>query len=257
MTNKSFAILILIFSVVVGCKSTKSLTSEGVVKDNTTSKQLIKENKKQEAKFKTLQAKVKIDYTEGTSTKGVTVTLRIEKDKTIWLSAPFATARVMITPDKVSYYNKLSNEFFEGDFSLLTELLGTELDFHNIQNLLLGEALFDLNEGTYTASTNETSYILAPKNQNALFEIFYLLNPGHFKVDSQQLSQPLKKRFLEIDYKTYQLVDNQIFPELIKLIAVEDNEEILIELELKSINLNEDIRFPFDIPSGYKEIVIK
>lgn len=220
-------------------------------------KNIIKENQKQVAKFTTLQAKVKIDYTEGTSSKGLSVTLRIEKDKVIWLSAPLGAARAMITPEKVSYYNKLTDEYFEGDYSLLTEVLGIDLDFDKVQNLLLGETLFNLNEGSYTASNNDTSYVLSPENQNALFEIFYLFNPGHYKLDSQQLAQPLKKRLLEIDYKTYQLVERQIFPELIKIIAVEDNDEILIDLEMKSISINEEVRFPFNIPSDYKAIEIK
>ena len=39
--------------------------------------------------------------------------------------------------------------------------------------------------------------------------------------------------------------------------AVEDNEEVSIDLEFKSVALNEEVRFPFKIPSGYKEIVLK
>lgn len=250
-------LLILTISVCIGCKSAKSLTSVGTVKDNVTAKQLIKENQRQTADFKTLQAKVKIDFTDGDKSNGVSVTFRMEKDKVIWLSAPLGVARVMITPENVSYYNKLENEYFDGDFSLLSELLGVDLDFGKVQNLLLGEALFDLDEGVYLASNNDISYILQPQNQKPIFEIFYLLNPGHYKLDSQQLSQSLEKRFLQIDYKIYQLVNREILPEVVNIIAVENNSEVKIDLEFKSIALNEDVRFPFEIPSGFKEIELK
>ncbi len=222
-----------------------------------TAKQLIKENRRQTADFKTLQAKVKIDYSDGDKSNGVSVTLRIEKDKVIWLSAPLGAARAMITPEKVSYYNKLENEYFEGDYSLLSELLGIELDFNKVQNLLLGEMIFDLTDEPYLVSNNEISYVLQPQNQKSIFEIFYLLNPGHFKLDSQQLSQSVEKRFLQVDYKTYQSVNKEIVPELINIVAVEDNAEVKIDLEFKSVSLNEDIKFPFEIPSGYKEIQVK
>lgn len=257
MKHFKYVFFMLLVSVFMGCRSTKSLTSTGSIEDNITAKKIIKENLKQEANFKTLQAKVKIDYTNGTTENGVSVNLRIEKDKVIWLSAPLAVARAMITPDRVRYYNKLENEYFDGDYSLLSELLGVDLDFEKVQNLLLGETLFNLKNENFIASNNEASYVLSPENQKTVFEIFYLINPGHFKLDSQQLSQPLTKRFLQIDYKLYQVVKGEIFPEVINIVAMEANEEIKIDLQFKSISMNEEVRFPFEIPSGYKEIQLK
>lgn len=257
MSHYKFVFFILIISSFVGCRSAKSLTTAGSIKDNMSSKQIIKENQRQTAVFKTLQAKVKINYFEGDKSNGVSVNLRIEKDKVIWLSAPLGVARAMITPDRVRYYNKLENEYFDGDYSLLSELLGIELDFVKLQNLLLGEALDDLMNKAYLASNNEISYVLQPENQQPILEIFYLFNPGHFKLDSQQLSQSNEKRFLQVDYKLYQLVNKEIIPEIVNIVAVENTSEMKIDLEYKSVSINEDIRFPFEIPSGYKEIQLK
>jgi hypothetical protein len=257
MSQYKYVFLILIVGSLMGCRSAKSLTAVGNIKENISAKQIIRENQKQTADFKTLQAKVKIDYTQGDKSNGVSVNLRIEKDKVIWLSAPLGIARALITPEKVSYYNKLENEYFDGDYSLLSDLLGIELDFNKVQNILLGETLYNLSNGTYLASNNEISYVLQPENQQAVFEIFYLINPGYFKLDSQQLSQAKEKRFLQLDYKVYQMVDKEIIPEIVNIVAIEDNSEMKIDLEYKSVSLNEDIRFPFEIPSGYKEIQLK
>lgn len=257
MSQYKYVFLILIIGSFIGCRSAKSLTATGSIKENMPAKQIIKENQKQTADFKTLQAKVKIDYTEGDKSNGVSVNLRIEKDKVIWLSAPLGVARAMITPEKVRYYNKLEDEYFDGDYSLLSELLGIELDFNKVQNILMGEALFNLSKDTYVASNNDVSYVLQPENQQAVFEIFYLFNPGHFKLDSQQLAQFNEKRLLQVDYKAYQLVDKEIVPEIINIVAVENTSEIKIDLEYKSVSINEDVRFPFEIPSGYKEIQLK
>ena len=76
-------------------------------------------------------------------------------------------------------------------------------------------------------------------------------------MDSLQLYQQLKKRMLQVDYSSYQKVDKQILPQYIKIIAVEDTDELAITMEFKSVSLNDEVRFPFNIPSGYKEIVIK
>ncbi|HUH28516.1 DUF4292 domain-containing protein [Gelidibacter sp.] len=251
------SVLLLILGLSVGCRSTKTLTSDAVIDKSMTTKQIIRENGKQDVRFKTLQAKVRIDYTEGNKANGTTVTLRMEKDKTIWMSAPLGMARVMITQDSVRFYEKLNNQYFDGDFSLLTKILGTDIDFEKIQNIFLGEPIFDLKADTYVTAPNDSSYVLHPKDQRAMFELFFLINPGFFKLDSQQLYQPLEKRMLQIDYKKYQEVSKQIFPENIRIIAVEKNDEIIIDLDFKSIYLNGEVRFPFTIPSGYKEIELE
>ena len=251
------SVLLLVLGLSVGCRSTKTLTSSAEIDKGMTAKQVIRENSKQEVRFKTMQAKVRVDYTEGNSSNGSTVNLRIEKDKVIWMSAPLGIARLMITQDSVKFYEKLNNQYFEGDFSLLTKILGTDIDFEKIQNIFLGEAMFNLKDDTYVIVPNEESYVLQPKDQRTLFELFFLINPGFFKLDSQQLYQPKEKRMLQIDYKKYQEVSKQIFPENIRIIALENNNEIIIDLDFKAISLNGEVRFPFNMPSGYKEIELE
>jgi outer membrane biogenesis lipoprotein LolB len=249
-----FATIILLM---VGCKSAKNITSSGELDRKISSKQIIKEHSKQEAKFKTLQSRVKVEYIHGNNSQAHTINLRIEKDKTIWLSGALGVVRAKITPTTVSFYNKLDHTYFDGDFTLISDLLGTELDFDKVQNLLLGESLFDLKTETYNADIHEMSYLLQPKDQSELLEIFLLLNPAHFKMDSQQLAQPLKRRMLQVDYKDYQEVEKQILPQNIKVIALEGENETIIAMEFKSISLNNELRFPFRIPSGFEEIVIR
>lgn len=256
MKTLKLSLVILLVGLTVSCKSARTVASSGEINSGLSAKQLIKENTRQDAKFKTLQARVKIDYTQDLQEQAYTVNLRMEKDKAIWISATLGLARAMITPDEVRFYDKINNQYFKGNYTLISNLLGIELDFKKVQNLLLGESLFNLKDGKYVASTNDTSYILQPKEQTAILELFLLLNPSHFKMDSQQLLQPLKKRFLQVDYIAYQDIDKEILPKDIKIIAVENNEEVIIAMEYKSVSLNEEVRFPFKIPSGFKEIVL-
>lgn len=246
----------VLVAVATSCKSAKAIASDGTLNTSITAKQLIRENTKQNAKFNTLQARVKIDFIKDLKEQGFNVTLRMEKDKVIWISATLGLARAKITPDEVSFYSKMNDQYFIGDYALLSDLLGIELNFEKMQSLMLGESLFDLKAQKYVVETSDQSYVLQPKEQSALLELFLLLNPSHFKMDSQQLMQPLKKRFLQIDYLAYQNVDEETLPKDIKIIAIENSEEVSITLEYKSVKLNEEVRFPFKIPSGFKEIVI-
>lgn len=253
----SRAFIVLFLFIALGCKSSKQMAASGELNTRLTAKQLIKEHNKSEAKFKTLQARVRVEYVQGERSQSHTVNLRMEKDKTIWLSATLGIVRAKITPSKVSFYNKLDNTYFDGDFSLISNLLGTTLDFEKVQNILLGNAIYNLDDEKYDNDIHEGSYVLSPKNQKELFEIFYLLNPSHFKMDSQELAQSLEQRMLKIDYKDYQKIDRQIVPQNVKVIAIENSDETSISMEFKSVALNTDLRFPFRIPNGFDEIVIK
>ena len=255
--NKSiYYILSFILLLSFSCKSARTISSgNGNLK--LSSKAVIKENSKQSPDFKTLQAKLRINFIKNGKSQTNSVSFRAKKDEIIWMNAPFSVIRAMITPEKVGFYNKLDNTYFEGDFSYLSELLGTALDFKKVQNLLLGDAIFDLNSGNYKASVDQDAYLLQPKQQQLLFEIFFLIDPLYFKVKQQKISQPKAFRHLQIDYISHQEVDEQILPEQIKVIALEESEETIINLEFKSVALNDDLRFPFKIPSGFKKIELE
>ncbi|QXP80796.1 DUF4292 domain-containing protein [Winogradskyella sp. HaHa_3_26] len=241
----------------MSCSGTKSVIASGVASDKLSAKQVIKQHEKSESDFKTMNAKVAIDLIQGEKNQGYTFSFRMEKDQVIWLSAPFGMARMMITPDKVKFYNKLDGEYFDGDYKLLSDVVGVDLDFNKVQNILLGQAIYDLQEEAHQVSVNGNSYALSPKDQNVLIELFYLINPSHFKMDSLQMYQQSEKRMLQVDYASYQEVDKQIIPENIKIIAVDNDDEVIITMAFKSVSLNDEVRFPFNIPAGYKEIVIK
>ena len=244
---------ILFLFVFVGCKSAKTIVANDELNNRLTAKQLIKQTEKVESDFKTLVGKMKIEYIEKNKSEGTTVSLRIEKDKTIWMSK-LGLVKALITPTRVAFYNKLDNTYFDGDFTYLSNLLGTELDFQKVQNMLLGQSMSALNDKDYEIDTFDQSYQLKPKKQRDLFELFLMFNPSHFKMDSQQIAQPKERRILQIDYLSYQKVDNLTLPSETKIFAIENEDQLVINLELKSVDLNEDVRFPFSIPSGYKKI---
>lgn len=252
--NRSLFFLLTLFATFVSCKSVKTVGT-GNPNFNLSTKQLIRENSKQSPRFKTLSSRVKINIDQEGKTDAYTINFRMEKDKQILLmSTPISVVKALITPEKVSFYNKLDNTYFDGDYKYLSHLLGIDLDFQKVQNLLLGEALFGLKAKAFNMTVDDKSYILEPKDQEALFELFYLIDPHHFKISSQQISQPQEQRLLEIDYLKYQEVGKQILPQQIKIVAVEAARQMILEMEFKAVSLNEALRFPFKIPSGYKEI---
>ncbi len=245
------AILLLVFS----CKSNK-IVSDRKLDSNISAKAVIKTHYQNHLDFNTLSGKLKITYSDGESSQGVSVSLRMKKDEAIWMSAPLGMVKAYITPGRVSFYNKLQNEYFDGDFSYLSKVLGTKLDFDKLQNLLLGQALFDMRQGKYNLSVSHENYELKPKKPMEIFKILFQVEPINFKIASQQLSQPMQNRSLDIRYKNYQKINKWILPNEILILAIEHTKRNEITIEYRNIEFDRPVNFPYKIPKGFNEIIL-
>ncbi|MDC6366444.1 MULTISPECIES: DUF4292 domain-containing protein [Flavobacteriaceae] len=254
-TKKQIALASLSVLVLGSCKTNKSIVG-GDIDSRMSAKNIIENHYINQSNFKTLRGRVKIDYSNGKDSQGVNVTLRMEKDKVIWMSAPLGMVKAHITPDRVSFYNKLQNEYFDGDFSYLSSLLGTELDFEKVQNLLLGNAVFDLRKAKYTSGVLEGNYLLKPKKAQELFKILFQLEPKNFKIAAQEISQPEDDRQLEAKY-TYQDILGNVLPNEIHILAAENGDKTTIDLSFRNVELNKSLNFPYKIPDGYDKIILK
>ena len=247
--------LVVLGLIVLGCKAKKAVGS-GAVDTALSTKRIIQGHYANALEFSTLSGKVKIDYYDGDKKQGITVSLRMKKDEAIWVSAPLGIFKAYLTPSRVSFYNKLEGEYFDGDFEYLSDLLGTPMDFRKVENLLLGNTVLDLRDDKYKSSVMSDGYALQPKLQKELYEVFFALEPRYFRTKTQQVSQPQENRILTMEY-AYQDLGGEIAPSLVSIEAA-DNEEIRsILLDFKNMELNRTLNFPYKIPKGYKSVVAR
>ena len=254
-----YKVLFALILVVSSCKTTKN------VSDNTTLavlpvKKIIANHYLTNFNQNTVTAKLDAKYSDHKASVSFNIKLRVEKDKAIWMSATklgVPLAKLLVTPNRVSYYEKINKTYFDGDFSLLSAWLGTELDFNKVQNILLGQAVYDLKKGKYTAEISNNSYMVKPKQETNLFTILFFLDPENFKISKEEISDAAKQQSLSISYPKYQNVENIQFPEEMKVKAVGKNKITTVSIEYNSVEFNKEVNFPFTIPEGYKEISLK
>ena len=238
------------------CKATKG--TESTVRALST-KKVIKAYQKAEFSKNTIQAKIKTRYEDAKNTQSLTIKLRMQKDEVIWMSGTFLgipVAKVKITPYKVQYYEKLNNTYFDGDFSLISDALGADLDFQQLQNILLGQAVFGLDDGKFRSQIDRQAHLVIPRNQEEILSIFYWINPKHFKLDKQNLESLESDQHLSIIYPEYQKASNALFPKQILINATQSKQTTRLEMEFRNVIFNKKLTFPFSIPSGYTEIKI-
>lgn len=255
----SFKIILLIFLVITSCKSNKEVTETNALQAVST-KKLISEHYAHTFNQETIDANLNASYEDAKASVSLNVKLRLEKDKTIWMSATkmgFPIAKIIITPTSVKYYEKLDKTYFDGDFSLLSKWLGQELDFQKVQNLLIGQALLNLKDGKYDVSIINNSYELKPKQSNDLYGILFFMNPKNHKLDKQEIRNVSKEQLLAISYPNYSEIKGEQFPQNIDIKVVENQKLTSINIEYKSVEFNKKLNFPFEIPAGYKQISLK
>ncbi|WP_037322139.1 DUF4292 domain-containing protein [Salegentibacter sp. Hel_I_6] len=247
--------LILLSVFVVSCGSRKG--TKGIATRNAEAANIIENHYDAETDFKTLSGKLRTVYQSEERTQSVNLSFRMEKDKAIWMSATvlgFPVARAYITPSRVSYYEKVSQTYFDGDFRLLSDLLGTPLDFQKLQNLLIGQAIYDLREEEFEFSQTARGFQFLPSEEGVIKKMF-LLDSKTYKASAQQLAQTAENKSVTVTYSNYQEVEGKIFPEEISIIANESGSSTRIELTYRSLEFDQgELSFPFDIPSGYEEI---
>lgn len=258
MTRLFFYIVVL-STILVGCKASKSITNNSST-ENLKTAEIISKYHKNNTTYTSLKAALNIRLKTTEKEENLTASLRVLKNEKIWLSIGkmgIPGAKILISPNTVKYYNKIDNTFFDGDYSIINSWLKTNVTFMQLQGILLGEAMYTLEPTQYDSEILENGYLLRPEQLNPLAEHYITLNPGNFKVKSQEIAQPKAYRILTADYQKYQEVDKQLIPLLINMLIVEKTSETQIDISYRNVSLNQDLRFPFKIPNNYKEISIE
>ncbi|GLB48103.1 DUF4292 domain-containing protein [Neptunitalea lumnitzerae] len=250
-------ILIAVMTVVVASCASKKVIGEGTANTGYAAKKIIKNHYINELEFTTIKGKVDVKYKDEHASNSFSLNLRMEKDKAIWLSAFFGVVKAYITPEGVSFYNKLEGTYFEGDFAYISDLLGTEIDFEKLQNVLLGQAIVDLKQEKYNNSVVENRYQLKPEDPMGPFKLLFQLEPIYYKMSLQEVSQPSENRVSSISYTSYQNIDGQAFPDEIAVSVDGPEGKSDIEIEYKNIEFNKKVTFPYNVPNGYKQITLE
>ena len=253
---KFFKYLLFTTIVLTACKSSKKMIDDDAIAKELSARKVAKKHMAVNFDKKTVDAKMKVVFDNEKTKQSLTVSMKMIKDEVIWLrGTKFITVfKAEITPTSVRYYSSFFKNSFEGDFSMIKELLGVEINFEQLQNLFLGQSLQNIKDDKQTVAIENNTYILAPEVQEQLFDIFYTINPAHFKLDNQYLVNAEKNLRLDIAYPSYKLIDKEIFPSAVNIKAKDSKRTTKINMQYREVIFGEPVEMSFKIPSGYKKL---
>ncbi len=254
---KNTLIISCFILLLASCKPSAKLSPESTI-ETKAFRSVMNAHAKNAPNFKTISGRMRASVQDENINQSISIDYRIEQGKTIWMSAKalgiVRVANAMITPERVMFYDRINKQYFVGDFELISQLVGIELDFEKLENLLYGQMLFNLQNKQVNAGSVMGDKFLFTALVTPLLQQDVFIKSTDYTIQSQQFSNLSAKQNLVISYPKYQMLDKKPFPKEIQLLARQENQEIKILLEYRNVQLNETLNFPFAIPDGYDKI---
>jgi DNA-binding protein len=254
--------MVLFLMALVSCKTQQAVVIAAPEVPKTkriSAEEIIANHYNNKINFATVYIKSNVRFSDEKQTQNVSAEIKIKKNEQILISVRFlgiTMAKALITPATVSYYEKMNSTYFEGDFSGLSQWLGTDLDFSKIQNMLLGEAFDNLQQGKYTLSKSEQGFELADL-QSEKTKKNYVLDMEKFQLKKQEISQPEQDRMIQVSYSERASFNEGAVPMQVLINALQAKGKTEISFNYNAVSFNEELSFPYSVPNGYKRILIK
>jgi hypothetical protein len=243
----------------VSCTSKTALVDASKTENRKSINNTIENYYNNKNEFSTLYIKASAKYVTEKQSQNVTAEIKIKKDEQILVSVRFlgiTMAKALITPTKVSYYEKIGGTFYEGDFTALSQLLGTDLDYNKVQNMILGRAIDNLKEGQYTELLADEAYRLDEISDGNTKKTFYI-DANNFSMNKQEIIQTKEERMIQVAYANKKEFKEMTLPLSININSHQTKGNAEITLDYSNVTFNEELSFPYSVPNDYKRIIIK
>jgi hypothetical protein len=189
--------------------------------------------------------------------------VRIKRDSVVLFSitafAGIEAARILITGDSIKIIDRLNSNYMLGDHGIAKNILQFPVDLEILESLFLGSSakifyrtiLENNDKGVYSFDddiiTINGEYTVGDRNYSNL-KITY---DQDFRIKRLQFYSQNFQEYIDILYNRFILVGNEYFPEDITIDYISSGRKFHIEIGIGRIELNEDISFPFNIPSRF------
>ncbi|MES2416595.1 MAG: DUF4292 domain-containing protein [Bacteroidota bacterium] len=205
--------------------------------------------------FNTLSLKGKASLAINGDENNVTMLIRIEKDKRIWLSitAPILgeVARALVTPDSLFLRNNLQKTYTKKPFSYVYKYTNKQLDFGLLQAVFSGNTLPGFTTVNSDLTLENGVWVLSGTSNDLVYRSVFntLLKTAETTLNDAKAAQALK-----VVYGNYTPINAALFPSNLKINSMSGTKTITVDLNFTKIDANVPLEFPFTVPKNYELI---
>jgi len=178
--------------------------------------------------------------------------MRLNHDETAWMVVKkfgIEAARLLITNDSVTVLNRFEKSYYQMSVEEGLKMIGLEMGQNEIIEFLAGNAIIDKSEFiSITQDTFTYEYKTAYDNMIATYSFNALT-----ETTSKATFADMQNNSFECDYYDYRSIDDVQIIAFERLLTTSDTRigDASIELKFKDISIDEELSFPFEIPTHY------
>lgn len=207
-------------------------------------------------------------------------TIKLRRDSLIWISITpglgLELFRIQLTPDSISFMDRMKSSYYIGDYKAIEELSGAEFDFKTVQSIILNEMFFYGNKERDTAelmnmmlfrknaknvrvSSHIERHLKNVLKENEAPDILYHdfhINNFCLRIEEVAIKDYSSKREMLVNYENFAYHDSLFFPENLHLLITDlsKNTRFDITLDFHKTNFDTDLHFNYTIPDSYKKL---
>jgi hypothetical protein len=232
----------------VACGTSGTLFT-GMIKPITV-EELDAELRAQQITFETFSAKSKVDISSSTGNQSFSASIDIRRDSLIGISLRLLGvegARIRITPDSIEILDRLNQVYMPRDYSFLRDSLNLDLNFFDLQNLIIGNPVM-YDSTTLELGSSEEFYILNAskgvyKNQISM--------AADFSIVRMFIQDLYAKRNLTLQYAEYDKIGGKRFA-LNRNILLDAREDLTANIIFTNVEFDQPFEFSFSVNPKYK-----
>lgn len=248
---------LLALVILTGCKVKKPATPSVIIpptetKASFSKAEVLKKISDQQINFNTIVIKSKAELNMGNNNNSVSMNIRMQKDKVIWVSisafAGIEVARAFITPDSIKILNRLEGSVTKKPFSYIYQFASKQVDFKTLQDLFVGNALAGTLSPTSTVDVNAGQPHISGDLSGLTFALIF---NGNSNLLQSKLTDTRASQALTVNYGEYGMFSGQAIPQAVDIKSVVASKNVGIKLKYNYVGLNENTEFPFTVPNKF------
>lgn len=249
---KNILLLLSILFVISGCKPGE-VTGDG--NKEKTEKLVLKKMLENDFDFNWFSAKIKANYQGVDESMTVTLQVKIEKDKAIWISGQkfnLEGIRLLIEQDSIRVLNRLERTYMVTDFSYIADKFNLPANFTAVQDFLVGNALKMGENAVYNLKEDDLQTLLIGVENN--LRATYTLNKLNYNLENLFLEDTEANRQMTAKQLGYETIEGKGDFSYLREIELKDEKSEIVTVQMSYSRVDFDVSqtMSFDVPSSYK-----
>lgn len=281
-------LLILVTIVLVGFSSCRTARDLPVVRlKPMPAEKLIDRAQENAFDFNDLTIRrINVQFSDENNRTSFRANLKAIRDEKILASVSklnIPVARVLLTPEDVTFVNYIDKNYFMGDYSYLSNMVNFAINFNLVQAVITNPVKSKLSDPDndyrkFDTSVEEGKYVLRPsrrsnkavaeKKKNILLNQVpstkagnedmilsrLIFNPESFVLEKMVMENLYDDRILEVDFYDFERVDMYDYPGSIDIKMFSGSDLTELNIKLRGFSTDKVETLELSIPNSYQRI---